>query len=53
MGIYLKGYFDYFADPEKYTMAVRVAWMGFAVLLLLVTLGIIYGTFTKKGKAKK
>ena len=53
MGIYLKGYYDYFADSKKYTIGVRAAWMGFAVVLLFLTLGIIYGTFTKKGKAKK
>ena len=44
-GIYLKGYYDYFA---KQSVPVIVGWMTFAIVLLLLIVGIITGMFRKR-----
>lgn len=45
---YLKGYYDFFANHEP---AQRIAWMAFAVLLMLVIFGIVFFTERKKKSA--
>lgn len=45
--VYLKGYYDFFAVQPTGT---RVAWMAFAVLLLLVIFGVSIFTGRKKAK---
>lgn len=46
--VYLKGYYDFFANHEP---AQRIAWMAFAVLLMLVIFGIVFFTGRKKKSA--
>ena len=45
--VYLKGYYDFFAVQPTGT---RIAWMAFAVLLLLVIFGVSIFTGRKKAK---
>lgn len=46
--VYLKGYYDFFANHKP---AQRIAWMAFAVLLMLVIFGIVFFTGRKKKSA--
>ena len=46
--VYLKGYYDFFANHEP---AQRIAWMTFAVLLMVVIFGIVFLTGRKKKTA--
>lgn len=47
--VYLKGYYDFFAVQP---IGTRVAWMAFAVLLLLVIFGVSIFTGRKKQRIK-
>ena len=46
--VYLKGYYDFFANHE---LAQRIAWMAFAVLLMLMIFGVVFLTGRKKKSA--
>lgn len=46
--VYLKGYYDFFANHEP---AQRIAWMAFAVLLMIAIFGIVFLTGRKKKSA--
>ena len=46
--VYLKGYYDFFANHEP---AQRIAWMAFAVLLMIAIFGIVLLTGRKKKSA--
>ena len=45
--VYLKGYYDFFAG---HTASSRIAWMTFAVILLLLIFGVSLFTGRKKKK---